>query len=827
MDTPLLVAAFAGLLIVISLLQPFARRLGLAPSVLLAVVGILIGLAATYLLYTPRTNAFNEIARVFVDLPFDSEKILYIFLPVLLFQTTLTLDIRRIFEDIGPILLMAVVAVFAATGFIGLSLYPVAGVPLMVCLLLGAIVATTDPVAVVAIFRDIGAPARLGRIVEGESLLNDAAAIVLFGIFLGILSGDQATDWLSVTISFFRSFAGGIVVGYIVARMFVFFLPMMRDLPHAQVTMSMALPYLIYVVSDQFAGVSAVVAVVSAGIVFNLHGPSRIAPDNWKFLNNVWEQLAFWASSLIFVLAAILIPAMVTEFNATDALLLAIVVVAALASRALVIFGLMPLLSVAGIGQAIDLKFKTVTLWGGLRGAVTLALALSVTEHPELPPEVGRFVATLATGFVLFTLIAYGTTLKPLIRVMGLDKLSPMDQAVRDQFLSLSLTDIREDIRTTALAYNIEPDLAQKVSDDYQQRADAAARKAAASEEIMDKGRVTLGLIALADRESQVVLEHFHQKTASYRTVSAYLATAGQIGDATRSEGRAGYRKASRKPLKFGKGFHFAQWCQRRLKIEWLLSRLIAERFDFLLLNHITVNELIDFNNRRVRQLVGERVGAILNDILLARKDEIVQAIDALRLQYPDYADALETEFLTKTGLRLEERAYAEAHDQALIGPELHNTLQDDIAGTRQQLEHRPHLDLGLKTVDLVSQHALFSDLPEPQKLEIARMMQPRFAVPGEVLIRQGDKGEAAYLISSGAVEVRTANQLVRLGRGDVFGEISLLTGNRRSADVVALGYCQLLVLMASDFRQLMDKSPDVKAHMAALARTRQEMNAS
>ncbi len=157
----------------------------------------MIGILAIYLRYTAETNAFNAIADVFINPPLDSEMILYIFLPILLFQTALTLEVRRIVEDIAPILLMAVVAVFVATAFIGFALYPLAtlfsltDITLIACLLLGSIVATTDPVAVVAIFRDIGAPARLGRIVEGESLLNDAAAIVIFVILLHMLAGHE------------------------------------------------------------------------------------------------------------------------------------------------------------------------------------------------------------------------------------------------------------------------------------------------------------------------------------------------------------------------------------------------------------------------------------------------------------------------------------------------------------------------------------------------------------------------------------------------------------------------------------------------------------
>ncbi|WP_417669437.1 cation:proton antiporter [Roseibium sp.] len=825
MDTPIIVAAFAGLLVTISLLQPLARRLGVAPSVLLALVGTLIGIAATYLLYTPRTDVFNTIALVFVDPPIDSEKILYIFLPILLFQTSLTLDVRRIFEDIGPILVMAVVAVFVATFFIGLALYPLAGVPLVACLLLGAIVATTDPVAVVAIFRDIGAPARLGRIVEGESLLNDAAAIVLFVILLGILTGKQSPDAVTAVMAFLRSFAGGVIVGFLFARIFILILPLMRDLPLAQVTHSLALPYLLYVVCDQFADVSAVVAVVAAGIVFNLSGPSLIAPKHWTFLHDVWEQIAFWASSLIFVLAAILIPRLVSGFAPLDLLLLLVLVVAALAARAVVIFALLPVLSTLRMGEAVNTKFKTVILWGGMRGAVTLTLALSVSEHVALSDEISSFVTKLATGFVLFTLLVYGTSLKPLIRLLGLNQLTSRDKALRTQFLSLVLSDVRQEVETAARDYNISHEVSGKISERYRERAKAAAIASGSLEDLKDKERVVLGLLALADRERELVLGHFHEKTISNRAVSQHLAAAGRISDMTRSEGRAGYNRAARLPLKFGARFQIAQWLHRRLKIQHFLSITLADRFEYLLVSRIIAEELVAFNTRRIRPLVGERVGSILNDTLCARRNEITRAIEALRLQYPDYADAQESLFLTKTGYRLEESAYTEAHAHALIGAELYNDLTADLARSRQATSQRPRLDLGLKTLDLLTQHALFRDL-EPDRLEsLAKLVRPQFATPGEKLISKGEKGDTAFFISSGAVEVRTQTDVIRLGRGDMFGEIALLTGKPRSADVIALGYCQLLTLSEADYRRLIGKAPDLKAHMDSLSAERQSMN--
>jgi CPA1 family monovalent cation:H+ antiporter len=203
----------AGFLVLASVIQPAAERLHLPYTVLLAIVGVAIGAASSFLLYTPLTSAFDDIVRPVVNLPFNASIFLVVFLPLLLFHAALTIDVREIAPDWAPILTLAIVAVFAAAAAIGFSLSWAAGVPLTAALLLGAVVATTDPAAVVTIFRELGAPARLTRLLEGESLLNDAAAIVLFSVLVGMLADDTHPDFGAGAARFFEAFLGGVLLG--------------------------------------------------------------------------------------------------------------------------------------------------------------------------------------------------------------------------------------------------------------------------------------------------------------------------------------------------------------------------------------------------------------------------------------------------------------------------------------------------------------------------------------------------------------------------------------------------------------------------------------
>ncbi|MBC2858769.1 cation:proton antiporter [Stappia sp. 28M-7] len=827
MQAPLFIAAIAGLLVVISLIQPLARRLKVAPSVLLALVGTAIGVLSGWLLYTPSTDAFNQIASVFVNLPLNSQGILHLFLPVLLFQTTLTLDVRRMADDAGVIFVMAVVAVVVATAFIGFALAPFTTVPLVACLLLGAIVATTDPVAVVAIFRDIGAPARLGRLVEGESLLNDAAAIALFVILLGAMTGGSAPTLADGVELFLWSFSGGMALGYIGGQVLVRLLPLVRDFRLAQVTLSVAMPYLVYIIAENFIGVSGVVAVVVAGIVINLAGPSRVTPDGWTYLNDVWDQIAFWASSLIFMLASILIPKLLVDVGWYDIALLAIVVAAALAARAVVLFGLLPLMSLLQLSQPVSTPFKTVMLWGGMRGAITLTLALGVTENLAIDPQIKRFVAVLATGFVLFTLLVYGTTLKPLIKVFGLDKLPPLDAAMRAQVLALALANVREGVARAISEYHIAPAAAEETDRRYRERLIEAQGLDGGMDEILDRDRVTVGLVSISNREREIVLRHLRERTASIHTAEELLARIGRIADRARAGGRIEYNRAARQALAFPRTMRLAQWLQRNVKYDRWLARLLGDRYEMLLLNRIVLDELIAFTNEKIEPLLGRRVVEILTEILLGRREATTTALEALRLQYPDYADSLDQRFLQKAALRLEEDAYRSLYAQNLIGTELYSNLSQGVNENRETADSRPKLDMGMRTEELTAQLPLFRDLSEDRIRAISRLMRPLFAVPGELLIRKGERGDTAYFISSGAVEVITEHVRVRLGRGDVFGEIALLTGQPRTADVRALGYCNLLVLSRTDFRSLTDKDPTLKQHMANMAAQRRQMNAT
>ena len=823
-DIVLILAVLATLLVVVAVAQPVAVRLRLAPVVLLAVIGVAIGAVSIVLVHAPVSERFGDFAGLFADLPVGAETFIYVFLPLLVFESAITADVRRMLEDAAPILMLAVVATVVCTAVVGVALWPIAGLPLVVCLLLGSVVATTDPAAVIAVFRDVGAAARLTRLVEGEALLNDAAAIVMFTVLLGMIVSGREPDFLGGAAQFLVSFFGGAILGVLAGRALLQLIPWTRDDRLAEATLTVALPYLVFIAAEHVLHVSGVVAVLCAGLTVSAFGRSRITPYNWSFITDLWAQIAFWAHSLVFVLASILVPKLLLDMQFHDVMLIAALIVAVFAARILVLFLLLPLLSLAKLTQPISTAYKLAIAWGGLRGALTLVLALAVTENPALKPEIQRFVAVLATGLVLFTLLINGTTLRFVIRLLRLDRLSPVDQALRDRVLALSYAEIDETIRSMANEHDISPAALASALAPYEAGV-AAANSSGGEAGLTDHQRLAIGLVALGNQERMLALEIMAERAASPITVQALLRNAEALGEGARSGGRLGYKRGAEAALAFPFSFKAAYFFYRRFGIVRFLADRLGDRFEMLLVTRLLIQELMGAHAVRSRSIFGERVVELIDEILKLRLKRATAALDALRRQYPQYAAALEARFLRQSAMRREMGRYDALFQEGLIAAEVYEDLKGSVEDKKR--EARPRFDLGLDTRELIGRLDLFADLSEQQLERVQKLLRPRFVAPRERIVQEGDQGDACYFIASGAAEVVFPGRRIPLGSGDLFGEMALLTGMTRQADVVAMTYCRLLVLRKVDFDHFMDDNRDIRLIIHTIAASRSSMNRS
>jgi CPA1 family monovalent cation:H+ antiporter len=345
-----------------------------------------------------------------------------------------------------------------------------------------------------------------------------------------------------------------------------------------------------------------------------------------------------------------------------------------------------------------------------------------------------------------------------------------------------------------------------------------------ADERLTERDRLAIALVALANQERVLVLETRADRIASAATVQVLLRNADALVEGARAEGRVGYRRAAEAALAFPTAFRLSYFLYRFFGIVRFLADRLADRVELLLVMRLLVDRLRSFNNRRLVPMFGERITELTSEMIARRREGAGDALDALRRQYPDYVAALEIRFLRQSALRQETERYQALFEEGLIPQELYDDLKRGVAGA-SATESRPRFDIGLDTHRLIERLDILAGLDERQLGCVAMLLRPRFTVPNERIIREGDRGDAVFFIASGTVEVSLPAGTVRLGSGEFFGEMALLSGQPRQADITALTYCRLLVLRKADFEHFMTANPEAREVINRIAASRHSMN--
>ena len=375
------------LLLIVSIVAIAVRRLRIPYTVALVLVGLVITFQSTF------------------KFELTPELILALFVPPLVFEAAFHLNFQELRRNLPAILLLAVPGVILTTFIIGGLLAFGIKLSLPVALVFGSLIAATDPVAVVALFRSLGMPRRLTTLIEGESLFNDGTAIVLFNLMVAIALTSQFNLVNSVS-NFFTVSIGGIVVGLILGWLVAQLISRV-DNYLIETTLTTILAFGSYLVAERF-GFSGVLAVVAAGLVNGNTSQHGMSPTSRIVIFNFWEYIAFLANSILFLLIGLQVN-ITSLLSSWQPILWAILAV--FVSRIIVVYGLSWL--VKRVAEPIPLRWQHILNWGDLRGAISLALALS------LPLSMGAerdLLRVMTFGVVLFTLLVQSTTMGPLIR---------------------------------------------------------------------------------------------------------------------------------------------------------------------------------------------------------------------------------------------------------------------------------------------------------------------------------------------------------------------------------------------------------------------------
>lgn len=357
----------------------------------------------------------------------DPHLILFVFLPTLIFEAAFAMDVHTFKKTFTNALLLAlpgiiIALVLTAAIIIGMkgSGLGFAGWGWPMALLFGAVVSATDPVAVVALLKDLGASKKLGTLIEGESLLNDGTAIVIFMVLLAGITG--AISETSPIVEFLRVALGGTLVGVAFGWLTIRWVKKVFNDALIEITVIVAAAYLTFFVAEYFLHVSGVLGLVSLGLMMAGVGRTRISPEVEHFLHEFWELAAFIANTLIFVIVGVVI-ANNSRFTGDDFLKLFIIYIGVHVVRAVVIVVLYPLMRRAGYG--LPKKDAIVVWYGALRGAIGLALALIVSAETSIDQEIRDDFLFLTAGLVTLFSLINATTIKYVVNGLGLTKVAP------------------------------------------------------------------------------------------------------------------------------------------------------------------------------------------------------------------------------------------------------------------------------------------------------------------------------------------------------------------------------------------------------------------
>ena len=391
------------LLFAAAIIAMLAKRLRIPYTVSLVVGGLLLGVIRIPIPMLSPLQAGHRPDWLTPDM------ILILFLPALVFEGSVKLDVRDLIRDSVPLLLLANAGVLLAALVTGFLVHWLIGLPLLIALLFGSIISATDPISVLAIFKDLRVDKRLSLIMEGESLLNDGTAVVLFGILFGAVVAEKLSVPKSVE-QYVLAVVGGAILGstlgYLASRM-----TETADDPQVEITLTTILAYGSYLFAYHLH-MSGVIATASAGLMLGNFGSKEgISPRARIAMQSFWEHISFVMNSLVFLLIGLEIHVRELLQNWTSVLL---AIGAVLLARILSVYLLVPLSN--RFAEKIPFRWQHVAVWGGLRGALALALALSLNSAFPYREQ----ILNLTFGVVIFSILVQGLTIKPLVKLLRL-----------------------------------------------------------------------------------------------------------------------------------------------------------------------------------------------------------------------------------------------------------------------------------------------------------------------------------------------------------------------------------------------------------------------
>ncbi|MBY0537965.1 sodium:proton antiporter [Patescibacteria group bacterium] len=449
----------------------WAKRFKLPHTVFLVIIGMGLGLLATI----PSFHFFAEFKLT-------PELLFFLLLPTLIFESAYNINVRRLVEETPIVLILSIVGLLISTICIAIPLFYLLqffgmSVPFIIPLIFGALISATDPVAVLALFKEFGAPNRLSLIFEGESLFNDATAVALFLVLLEIAQfGFHGYDTvIAGVISFSSMMIGGVLFGILCGVVFSYLIGLTRENETASITLTVVLAHITFILAEilshhlAIAGthlpLSPIIATTVAALLLGNYGRPKIHPRAEEFVEKLWGQLAFFANSLIFILIGVLFVSGPTLNSQMFFVVLCTIIIVALA-RAISIYPLVGIFNrTVPAKERVPLSWQHLLSWGSLRGALAVTMVLLIPAdftltNWALDMSVRDFLLSLTIGCIAATLFIKAPTMQWFMRKLKLDGLTDIEQIEYQEARALMHKEVSDKLEIYKERGYIQADLA-------------------------------------------------------------------------------------------------------------------------------------------------------------------------------------------------------------------------------------------------------------------------------------------------------------------------------------------------------------------------------
>ncbi|MGR8929565.1 MAG: cation:proton antiporter [Gammaproteobacteria bacterium] len=792
-----------GFLTLAMIMAGSGQRLRLPYTVLLVLAGLAINVLAPSSPFTESIQEFH----------LTHDLVLFVFLPALIFESALSLDARALMKNLVPVLIMAIPGMLVSGLLVALGLVMSLDISPLVALLFGALISATDPVAVIALFHELGAPRRLTVLVEGESLFNDATAIVLFNILLGfVLSGQfDPAESLSAIGEFIRIFFGGTLLGCIFGiLMSELIVRLGQSERSVTIVLTLIMAYFSFIIAEEGFHISGVMSTLSAAICLTIFGLPRLGGETEHGIRETWNVMVLIFNSLLFIMIGLSVHVS-SLASYWQAILWAALAVAI--ARAVSVYGLIPMTTCCFRLPQIPLASRHIMWWGGLKGGLAIAVVLSIPDSVADK----QLLIELTLGVVLISLLLNASTVRPLIRRLKIDRLSDEEWLELQQGMEQIKVAVEDVLQNFSRLHLLDSDMQSSVVSALQQK--LPARNIELSEDELLK---QIHLHAVQAEEEELAKLH-NIGLVNYYTFLNFkdillkdkAKTVPELIVATNVTAITNpFLRFEMAVIKFLSEYDWSLGLLMKYQSS-RFSNLIRHDIAGVLMAHKALVAL-----KHAEQTMGGEKLEIIKQVYRDRFQRRQGRLRKLGAVFPDFYHQYECRLFQEVALLYSLKLLANEHEHGKLSTKVFKRLELRLNDALKQL---PHITANLSLANRdnwLDSVPLFSGLSQHVLQKLAKNAHYISFLPGDTVFNEGDKGDSVYVLVSGTANVfqwdsqGSSIHIAELRPGSFIGEHALSERAVRTATVRAKTYITLLRLTTDEVVELSKDAPELAARL-------------